>query len=64
MFIAELDHPDFKKFDLSSLRIGVMAGSPCPIEVMKKLVRVYEKEHSSRVWHLWRDGAECAIIPE
>src|SRR5947209_1381804 len=37
MFIAELDHPDFNKFDLSSLRTGVMAGSPCPIEVMKKV---------------------------
>jgi fatty-acyl-CoA synthase len=37
MFIAELDHPDFEKFDLSSLRTGVMAGSPCPIEVMKKV---------------------------
>ncbi|TMB79245.1 MAG: AMP-binding protein, partial [Chloroflexi bacterium] len=38
MFIAELDHPDFNKFDLSSLRTGVMAGSPCPIEVMKKVI--------------------------
>lgn len=37
MFIAELDHPQFKEFDLSSLRTGVMAGSPCPIEVMKKV---------------------------
>jgi fatty-acyl-CoA synthase len=37
MFIAELDHPDFSKFDFSSLRTGVMAGSPCPIEVMKKV---------------------------
>ncbi|HLI05131.1 MAG TPA: AMP-binding protein [Ktedonobacteraceae bacterium] len=37
MFIAELEHPDFGKFDLTSLRTGVMAGSPCPIEVMKKV---------------------------
>ena len=37
MFIAELDHPRFSEFDLSSLRTGVMAGSPCPIEVMKKV---------------------------
>ena len=37
MFIAELDHPDFSKFDFSSLRTGIMAGSPCPIEVMKKV---------------------------
>jgi len=38
MFIAELDHPDFKKFDLSSLRTGIMAGAPCPIEVMKRVI--------------------------
>ncbi|MGN6114337.1 MAG: AMP-binding protein [Nitrobacter sp.] len=37
MFIAELDHPDFKTFDLSSLRTGIMAGAPCPIEVMKRV---------------------------
>jgi len=36
MFIAETDHPDFGKFDLTSLRTGMMAGSPCPIEVMKR----------------------------
>jgi len=39
MFIAELDHPDFRKFDLSSLRTGMMAGAPCPIEVMNRCVR-------------------------
>jgi fatty-acyl-CoA synthase len=38
MFIAELEHPDFSTFDLSSLRTGVMAGSPCPVEVMKKVI--------------------------
>jgi len=38
MFIAELDHPEFARFDLSSLRTGVMAGAPCPIEVMKRVV--------------------------
>ncbi len=37
MFIAELDHPEFSRFDLSSLRTGIMAGSPCPIEVMKRV---------------------------
>lgn len=37
MFIAELDHPRFSEFDLSSLRTGVMAGSPCPIAVMKRV---------------------------
>ncbi len=38
MFIAELGHPDFASYDLSSLRTGVMAGSPCPVEVMKQCV--------------------------
>jgi len=38
MFIAELDHPDFASYDLSRLRTGIMAGSPCPIETMKKVV--------------------------
>lgn len=38
MFIAALDHPDFESFDLTSLRTGIMAGSPCPIEVMKKVL--------------------------
>lgn len=37
MFIAELNHPDFARFDLSSLRTGIMAGAPCPIEVMKRV---------------------------
>ncbi|WP_069264442.1 AMP-binding protein [Paraburkholderia nodosa] len=38
MFIAELDHPEFARFDLSKLRTGIMAGSPCPIETMKRVV--------------------------
>jgi fatty-acyl-CoA synthase len=37
MFIAELNHPDFARYDLSSLRTGIMAGSPCPVEVMKQV---------------------------
>jgi fatty-acyl-CoA synthase len=40
MFIAELDHPDFEDYDTSSLRTGIMAGSPCPMEVMKQVVDV------------------------
>ncbi|MDY3002902.1 MAG: AMP-binding protein, partial [Christensenella hongkongensis] len=36
MFISMLDHPDFDKYDFSSLRTGIMAGSPCPIEFMKR----------------------------
>ncbi|WP_395725927.1 AMP-binding protein [Nakamurella sp.] len=38
MFIAELNHPDVESYDLSSLRTGIMAGSPCPVEVMKQVV--------------------------
>ena len=37
MFIAEMDHPNFSQYDLTSLRTGIMAGSPCPVEVMKKV---------------------------
>ncbi|WP_047154971.1 AMP-binding protein [Aneurinibacillus tyrosinisolvens] len=40
MFIAELNHPEFPAFDLTSLRTGIMAGSPCPAEVMKKVVDI------------------------
>jgi fatty-acyl-CoA synthase len=40
MFIAELEHPQFNDFDFSSLRTGIMAGSPCPVEVMKKVQTV------------------------
>jgi fatty-acyl-CoA synthase len=46
MFIAELGHPDFAKFDLSSLRTGIMAGSPCPIEVMRQVI---ERMHMGEV---------------
>jgi fatty-acyl-CoA synthase len=46
MFIAQLDHPRFADFDLSSLRTGIMAGSPCPAEVMK---RVMDLMHMSEV---------------
>jgi fatty-acyl-CoA synthase len=38
MFIAELNQPDFADYGLSSLRTGIMAGSPCPVEVMKQVV--------------------------
>jgi fatty-acyl-CoA synthase len=38
MFIAELEEPEFKSFDLGSLRTGIMAGAPCPIEVMRKVI--------------------------
>jgi fatty-acyl-CoA synthase len=38
MFIAELEHPEFKRFDLTSLRTGMMAGSPCPVEIMRRCI--------------------------
>ncbi len=46
MFVAELDHPSFAEHDLSSLRTGIMAGSPCPIEVMRNVV---SRMHMSEV---------------
>jgi fatty-acyl-CoA synthase len=46
MFIAMLDAPDFERYELDSLRTGIMAGSPCPVEVMK---RVIERMHMSEV---------------
>ena len=46
MFIAALNHPEFDRFDLTSLRTGIMAGAPCPIEVMN---RVHEVMHMQEV---------------
>ena len=46
MFIAELEHPEFDKFDYSTLRTGIMAGSPCPVEVMRKVI---ERMHMNEV---------------
>jgi fatty-acyl-CoA synthase len=46
MFIAELDHPEFESFELSSLRTGIMAGSPCPEEVMRQVI---ERMHMETV---------------
>ncbi len=39
MFIAELEHPEFHNYDLSSLRTGIMAGSTCPIELMRRVMK-------------------------
>ncbi|HWM66579.1 MAG TPA: AMP-binding protein [Steroidobacteraceae bacterium] len=39
MFIAELEHPEFGSYDVSSLRTGIMAGAPCPVEIMKRVIR-------------------------
>ncbi len=46
MFIAELEHPEFESFNLTSLRTGIMAGAPCPIEVMHKVV---DRMHASQM---------------
>jgi fatty-acyl-CoA synthase len=46
MFIAELDHPEFESYELDSLRTGIMAGAPCPVEVMRKVI---ERMHMSEV---------------
>ena len=45
MFIAQLQHPDFDTYDLTSIRTGIMAGSPCPVEVMKQVIdRMHARE--------------------
>jgi fatty-acyl-CoA synthase len=44
MFIFMLEHPEFSSFDLSSLRTGIMAGSPCPIKVMEQVIKALKKE--------------------
>jgi fatty-acyl-CoA synthase len=46
MYVAELCHPEFERFDLSSLKKGVMSGAPCPVELMK---RVAERMHCNRL---------------
>ena len=62
MFIAELEHPDFATFDLSSLRTGIMAGAPCPIEVMRRCIR---DMHLTRDHHrLWHDGDQPGQHPD
>ena len=45
MFIGQLQHPEFDRFDLSSLRTGIMAGSPCPVEVMKQVIEKMHMRH-------------------
>ena len=52
MFIAELNHPDFKKYDMSSLRTGIMAGSQCPVELMKRVVNEMNMKDITSVYGL------------
>jgi fatty-acyl-CoA synthase len=72
MFIAELDHPQFKDFDLTSLRTGIMAGAPCPPAVMKRVMQDmhcrdiligYGETEASPLTHITskEDSIECRI---
>jgi fatty-acyl-CoA synthase len=61
MFIAELEHPEFPKFDLTSLRSGIMAGSPCPIEVMK---RVIAQMHASEITIAYGQTESSPVITQ
>jgi fatty-acyl-CoA synthase len=61
MFIAELEHPEFPKFDLSSLRTGIMAGSNCPIEVMKKVI---SQMHASEITIAYGQTESSPVITQ
>ncbi len=61
MFIAELEHPEFSKFDLSSLRSGIMAGSNCPIEVMKKVI---SEMHASEITIAYGQTESSPVITQ
>ncbi len=56
------NHPEFARFDLSSLRTGIMAGSPCPIEVMRRVRR--RDAHARRHHRLWHDRDEPGELPD
>ena len=56
MFIAELDVPDFERFDLSSLRTGIMAGAPCPAELMKRVMRDMHLEQVTIAYGMTETG--------
>ncbi|NIK14789.1 acyl-CoA synthetase (AMP-forming)/AMP-acid ligase II [Saccharococcus thermophilus] len=64
MFIAELNEPDFEKYDLSTLRKGIMAGSPCPIEVMKAVIeKMGIKEITTHISHPLDENREDFFVP-
>jgi fatty-acyl-CoA synthase len=56
MFIAELDHPDFHSFDLAALRTGVIAGAPCPVELMKRLIAEMHLEEITIAYGMTETG--------
>lgn len=59
MFIACLEHPDFKKFDLSNIRTGIMAGSPCPVKVMQDVVDKMNMSEITIVYGLTEASPGC-----
>ena len=61
MFIAELEHPEFPRFDLSSMRTGIMAGSNCPIEVMKKVIN---QMHASEITIAYGQTESSPVITQ
>jgi fatty-acyl-CoA synthase len=61
MFIAELEHPEFSNYDLSSLRTGIMAGSPCPTEVMRKVI---EEMHCAEVTIAYGQTESSPVITQ
>src|SRR6266568_880501 len=61
MFIAELEHPEFAAFDLSTLRTGIMAGSPCPTEVMKKVI---SQMHASEITIAYGQTESSPVITQ
>ena len=61
MFIAELEHPEFVAFDLSTLRTGIMAGSPCPTEVMKKVI---SQMHASEITIAYGQTESSPVITQ
>ena len=61
MFIAELEHPEFSRFDLTSLRSGIMAGSNCPIEVMKKVI---SQMHASEITIAYGQTESSPVITQ
>src|SRR5258708_1415224 len=62
MFIAQLDHPEFAKFDLKSLRTGIMAGSPPPIEGMKKVQSHMNMRQGTNPYCMTQPPPPCAQL--
>lgn len=56
MFLAELEHPDFSRFDLTSLRTGIIAGAPCPVELMKRLIGSMDLEQITIAYGMTETG--------